>query len=79
MEQSGNNRATHFLIQKIAFDVQHGNVASVMATIPINTGLGRVCLSSHSLNVKTFLFFYLVKCCNVNLFSCVCQQKIVFF
>ena len=76
MEQSGNNRANHFLIQKITFDVQHGNAASVMAMIP---GLGRVCLSSHSLNVKTFLFFYLVKCCNVNLFSCVCQQKLVFF
>ena len=34
MEQSGDNRASQFLIQKIAIDVQRGNAASVMATIP---------------------------------------------
>ena len=34
MEQSGDNRATQFLIQKVAIDVQRGNAASVMATIP---------------------------------------------
>ena len=34
MEQSGDNRATQFLIQKVAIYVQHGNAASVMATIP---------------------------------------------
>ena len=34
MEQSGDNRATQFLIQKVAIDVQHGNAASVMAMIP---------------------------------------------
>jgi len=31
MEQSGYNQ---FLIQKVAINVQHGNAASVMATIP---------------------------------------------
>ena len=30
----GDNRATQFLIQKIAIDVQCGNAASVMAMIP---------------------------------------------
>ena len=34
MEQSGDNRASQFLIQKVAIDVQHGNAASVMTTIP---------------------------------------------
>jgi len=34
MEQTGDNRASQFLIQKIAIDVQQGNAASVMATIP---------------------------------------------
>jgi len=34
MGQTGDNRATQFLIQKIATDVQRGNAASVMATIP---------------------------------------------
>ena len=33
-DQSGDNRATQFLIQKVAIDVQRGNAASVMATIP---------------------------------------------
>ena len=33
MEQSGDNRATQFLIQKVAIDAQHGIAASVMATI----------------------------------------------
>ena len=34
MEWSGDNRATQVLIQKVAIDVQRGNTASVMATIP---------------------------------------------
>ena len=34
MEQSGDNRATQFLIQKVAIDVQCDNAASVMTTIP---------------------------------------------
>ena len=34
MEQSGDNRATQFLIQKVAIDVQRGNATSVMATMP---------------------------------------------
>ena len=34
MEQSGDNRATQLLIQKVAIDVQRGNAASVMETIP---------------------------------------------
>ena len=33
MEQSGDNRATQFLIQKVVIDVQRGNAVSVMATI----------------------------------------------
>ena len=33
-EQSGDNRATQFLIQKVAIGVQRGNAASVMATLP---------------------------------------------
>ena len=32
MEQTGDNRASQFLIQKIAIDLQRGNAASV--TIP---------------------------------------------
>jgi len=42
MGHTGDNRATQFLIQKIAIDVQRGKAASVMATIP---GLGRVYFS----------------------------------
>ena len=34
MEQSGDNRATQLLIQKVAINVQLGNVASVLAMIP---------------------------------------------
>ena len=34
MEQTGDNRTTQFLIQKISINVQCGNAASVMATIP---------------------------------------------
>jgi len=34
MEQTEDNRALQFLIQKIAIDVQRGNAASVMVTIP---------------------------------------------
>ena len=32
-ESSGDSSATQFLIQQVSIDVQHGNVASVMATI----------------------------------------------
>ena len=38
MEQSGDNRATQFLIQKVAIDVQRGNAASVIVTIPSSQG-----------------------------------------
>ena len=34
MEETEDNRALQFLIQKIAIDVQRGNAASVMVTIP---------------------------------------------
>ena len=34
MEQTGENKACLFLIQKIAMDVQRGNAAAVMPTIP---------------------------------------------
>jgi len=34
MGQTGNNKATQFLIQKITIDIQWGYAASVMATIP---------------------------------------------
>ena len=34
MERTGDVRATQFLIQHVSLDVQRGNVASVMATIP---------------------------------------------
>ena len=33
-EQTGDCRATQFLIQKISIDVQCGDAAAVMATIP---------------------------------------------
>jgi len=36
MGQTGDNRATQFLIQKIAIDIQWGIAASVMATIPLS-------------------------------------------
>ena len=32
MEQTGDCRATQFLIQKISIDVQRGNAVAVMAT-----------------------------------------------
>jgi len=34
MEQTGDNRASQFLIQEIVIDVQRSNAASLMATIP---------------------------------------------
>jgi len=34
MEQTGDGRAGQFLNQKDSIDVQHGNAAAVMATIP---------------------------------------------
>ena len=58
MEQSGDNRATQFLIQKVAIDVQRGNAASVMATIPSSQDWA-VCLSAHCLSV---LYYYLCGC-----------------
>ena len=33
-ETTGDPRSTSFLVQRLALDVQHGNVASVMATLP---------------------------------------------
>ena len=39
MEQPGDNRATQFLIHKVAIDVQCGNAATVMATIPSSRSL----------------------------------------
>jgi len=51
MEQSGDNRATQFLIQKAAIHVQCGNAASVMATIPSTRNWAEfTCLS-----IKTFI------------------------
>jgi len=35
MEQTGDNTAFQFFIQMIAIDVQQGNAASVIATIPL--------------------------------------------
>jgi len=40
VEQTGDCRATQFLIQKISIDVQRGNAAAVI-------GLGRFCCSAH--------------------------------
>ena len=34
MGQSDDNRATQFLIQKVAINVKRGNAASMMETIP---------------------------------------------
>ena len=34
MKRTGDVRATQFLIQQVSLDVQCGNVASVIATIP---------------------------------------------
>ena len=34
VEQTGDSRASQFLIQKISINVQRGNAAVVMATIP---------------------------------------------
>jgi len=48
MEQTGDCRATQFLIQKISIDVQHGNAAAVMAMIPrIGQSLLRMLMSLH--------------------------------
>ena len=60
MRQIGsNNIATQFLIQMVAINAQCGNAAYNS----IDTGLGRVHLSAHSLSKKTFfLFFYLLHC-----------------
>ena len=41
-ENTGEVRATSFLIQRLAIDVQRGNVASVMATIPATKDWGEV-------------------------------------
>jgi len=50
MEQTGDNRALQFLIQKIAIDVQWGNAASVMATIPSSQDWA-VCFSAHGMMI----------------------------
>ena len=55
MEQSGDNLATQFLIQKVAIDVQCGNSALVMEKIPSSLD----CLSAHSLS-KAKAFFFLL-------------------
>ena len=34
MERTGDLRVTQFLIQKVSIDVQHNNVASMIATTP---------------------------------------------
>ena len=41
-ENTGEVRATSFLIQRLAIDVQRGNAASVMATIPATKDWGEV-------------------------------------
>ena len=41
-EATGEVRATSFLIQRLAIDVQRGNAASVMATIPATKDWGEV-------------------------------------
>ena len=57
----GDNRACmgiQFLIQKVAIDVQRGNFCN--GNDSIDTGLGRVHLSAHSLSIKTS--FFKLKC-----------------
>ena len=55
MEQSGDNRATQFLIQKVAIDVQRGNAASVMATIPSSQDWAEFAsLHAHCLSVYLY-------------------------
>ena len=41
-EKTGEPRSTTFLIQRLAIDVQRGNVASVKATIPSSRNWGEV-------------------------------------
>ena len=41
-EATGEVRATSFLIQRLAIDVQRGNAASMMATIPATKDWGEV-------------------------------------
>ena len=39
---TGESRSTVFLIQRLAIDVQRGNVASIMATIPSSRDWGEI-------------------------------------
>ena len=66
MEQSGDNRATQFLIQKVAIDVQRGNCFcnGNNTSIP---GLGRVCLSTHCLSV--YLYYHRLSIFKKNFFK----------
>ena len=54
---AGDNRATQFLIRKVAINVQRGNAASVMATY---AGLGRISFSAKSLTRFIVLFVVVV-------------------
>jgi len=50
MEKTGDNRASQFLIQKIAIDFQWGNAASVIVT-----ALGGVYFSTHCMLIDVDL------------------------
>ena len=53
MEQSGDNRGT----QKIAIDVQRGNAASVMATIPSSQDWAEFAFLPTVLSLIILIFF----------------------
>ena len=56
MEQTGDNRASQFLIQKIAIDVQQGNAQCIYdGNSSIIAGLGRVYFSAHHLLIDVGL------------------------
>jgi len=68
MKQTGDNRASQFLIQKIANDVQRGNATSAMTTIPSpswqdwaehryggRVSVGRVYFSAHCMVIDVDL------------------------
>jgi len=52
MEQTEDNRALQFLIQKITTDVQQGNAVGDHSIV---TGLGRVCFSAHGMMIDAGL------------------------
>ena len=63
MEQPGDNRATQFLIQKVAIDVQRGNATYVMAKIPSFQDWLPLCplfkcLFILSLSLKKYIYIY---------------------